>query len=537
MSESVMSQEKTEDQVKAEERAAISEAERKEADARAAIRKSELELENAEAFAKAEIDKKNAEAAKDIAAANLAKLRSELELDTAEKLAEISAAKAISEGEKAQFEASKAKAEAEKIEIEAKNAAIKAKYGDVTKSSFANGTTKVGTGAGAIEASLLAAKAVEEITQQLAQELSGQCDNEYIIFVGEERPTIDHYQLFLLQKEVLANTFAKSVKSYDDAKEADQDERNVVPQANVSPFVAEAAGATITAAGAILESAANLGSYLLTDYDIAGVDADGIDDQFLAFTLAGKLGNAWYPAYWSGTSNLSLVADLITENSSYREALQQKGIIEKNKSFWQEKITEKTGADKKKTYEGIIELYNRALSDNTLAQESYVAFITSFANEDTEGRTVASKIVIGKKYITKIDSGAKLLFLKLNKAKGDGYTKKSLWTSFTGGIPFYVMGGAVVSYMVVNGKSGAIEKSGHVKRHGGFHKLNKVKGKINSEKTASSSCTSISVTAENIDSTLKLQGIDENGKEQDVNSIQEVELLDQEVKNVPSGEK
>ena len=46
-------------------------------------------------------------------------------------------------------------------------------------------------------------------------------------------------------------------------------------------------------------------------------------------------------------------------------------------------------------------------------------------------------------------------------------------------MPFYHMGGVVVSFVLLNGADGSVEKSGVVPIHGGFVKADKVETHLN----------------------------------------------------------
>ena len=70
-------------------------------------------------------------------------------------------------------------------------------------------------------------------------------------------------------------------------------------------------------------------------------------------------------------------------------------------------------------------------------------------------------------------NGAIALFVHVNIAAGGYYTKKNLWTFF-GGMPFYVSGGAVVSYTAIDGKTGKVGSAGQFQLFNGYRKMSKV---------------------------------------------------------------
>ena len=72
-----------------------------------------------------------------------------------------------------------------------------------------------------------------------------------------------------------------------------------------------------------------------------------------------------------------------------------------------------------------------------------------------------------------------MLIYRLHNVSGSTYTKKNLWTAF-GGMPFFVMGGATGSYILLKGDSGELVHSALVPFHGGYKKVSQIKEIINS---------------------------------------------------------
>jgi hypothetical protein len=60
-----------------------------------------------------------------------------------------------------------------------------------------------------------------------------------------------------------------------------------------------------------------------------------------------------------------------------------------------------------------------------------------------------------------------LLIVKVNKAGGSHYVEKNLWTTF-GAMPFYVMGGVISSFSLLEGKTGDLIASGAIPIHSGY---------------------------------------------------------------------
>ncbi len=66
-----------------------------------------------------------------------------------------------------------------------------------------------------------------------------------------------------------------------------------------------------------------------------------------------------------------------------------------------------------------------------------------------------------------------VLIVKMDRTGASSYVQKNLWTTF-GKMPFKVMGGAIASYTLFQGTTGAVLASGLVPVHGGFSNANEV---------------------------------------------------------------
>jgi hypothetical protein len=110
----------------------------------------------------------------------------------------------------------------------------------------------------------------------------------------------------------------------------------------------------------------------------------------------------------------------------------------------------------------------------------YDSLITSLTTKDANGVFKIDKVIEQREIQNSLAAGELVLFLKTNAAVGGYYTKKNLWT-FLGGMPFYTMGGAVVSYSLIDGPTGAVKLAGVVTRHGGYQKLAKAVTSINKD--------------------------------------------------------
>ncbi len=111
--------------------------------------------------------------------------------------------------------------------------------------------------------------------------------------------------------------------------------------------------------------------------------------------------------------------------------------------------------------------------------ESLDAWSKQLTTSDDKGNSPIGTIILQSSIKGKLqEDKVGLVIIELHKVTGTGYTKKNLWSSL-GCNPFYVMGGAVASYMMLNGKTGKVLSSSLLPTHGGYHSVSDVEGIVN----------------------------------------------------------
>jgi hypothetical protein len=429
---------------------------------------------------KEQIAKANAE--KDLAVAQLAKLQAEKSLATAtappdtaaQAAAAVAAAKAqaesqkaLADAQKAVFDQQKAASDAQAAALAAEQTALKAKFGTVTGSTANTGAVEVGEGAGNGEASMLAAKAVGDAAKRIAADLKDKIGTgKVVIYAGQQKPTFGRWNAFSVQVEIARDSFARA----DFAKtQADQ-------IAETKPAAAgggtESVGALITGAGAVLDLGAKLGSYFQSDYKVWGVTVAGSDDDLLAVSVAGALSGSWYPAKWVPQSSTQPITDLLKPLAAAREkSVADSQAVQEKRDRFKAEADKESDPKKKERLNTIAAAYTRAADACTAAQKRFDDLLASLASV-TDGVPLAVYIADEKTVSDRLGvAGNLILFVRLNAPAGGRYTKKNLWTYF-GGMPFFVSGGAIASYLLVDPKSGEVKAAGQHTVHSGYYKLN-----------------------------------------------------------------
>jgi hypothetical protein len=106
------------------------------------------------------------------------------------------------------------------------------------------------------------------------------------------------------------------------------------------------------------------------------------------------------------------------------------------------------------------------------------SFIAALGTADANGVLPIIKVVQQKAICDALSGDSTyMLAVDVRAATGGYYTKKNLWTFF-GGLPLFAMGGAIVTYQLLD-KKGALYASGLVPRHGGYQSVRRVPGIVN----------------------------------------------------------
>lgn len=422
---------------------------------------------------KVEAQKDLVTAQKDLLTVQQQKQQAERNLAQDKSDAETAAVQAAATAATNLANAQKAKSQAEVEAINAEVAAAKAKLGvGLVPGSGITGDVSVGTSAGNFESSLLAARALNEAARSIA-DATGTTPGDakrYVIFTGTTRPSFADVRLF----EAKAAIVAAAYKSADQARAAanlafSKLPSAVAPRPGAGP-VTESVVAAAATAGAALDTLSKLGSYFQSNYSVSNATVTGPDSDLLAVALAGNLTDAWYPARWSPPGSANGVQGLMGELPALRQASVEKAaqMLDQQKALTAAAAAEKNAA-RKKAIEGVAAQYGTVGATLAGTDKAYDDLLNGLAESDTAGVARITRVMDQKAITDELNHGAQALLVNVAGAGGTNYTKKNLWTFF-GGMPFYVSGGAIVSYAVID-KDGAIKKAGQWPLHSGFKKL------------------------------------------------------------------
>jgi hypothetical protein len=409
-------------------------------------------------------EKGKAEAERDLAKKQIEQLQAELNLAKAEPTG---GAKATAEAQTAIFNAQKAQAEAASAAVNAQVAAEKAKFGSITGTDL--GATTAESGAGGSEASLLAAAAIDRASTSIKAALGAAklTPKRYIIFTGLQRPNFGDYHLFQTKLAIVGAAYrrADEARTQADAAAGAQKGSVVQPEAAV-------VGA-VTAVGAALDVLKNLGSYFRADYKFSPVSVSGVDADLLAVSLAGKLKDCWYPARWSPAVEDTEIYQLLDTLSGQRDsATQELTRILDTQEKWAGDASAAADLAEKQKLQNIADLHHTAAELYSSANKGFDDLFASLAELDSAGIARVTRIAEQKVISAALADGALAILVQVGGANGTAFTKRTLWTFF-GRAPFYVSGGAIASFLVVDVK-GSVKAAGQHRAHSGFIRVQDV---------------------------------------------------------------
>lgn len=416
---------------------------------------------------------------------------------------------AAANAEKAVADAKKAAADAQAAQAQAELAALKAKVGEVPASGY-TGNVDLKENAGSLESSLLASAAIVEATAEIAKRIPCTYKNKSVLLTGmSDVPTFNALMTFNAQLSILETAMKE-------ASNASATAQKIGPILKAEPL---AFAAAIPAAGLVLDAANKLLNFFKADYTVGGIQT-ALDESIVSHALAGTLAasgkfkdilipNLFNPTNLSEkmvatltkleTDRISAKSGEAEEATAVKSYAEKVGDTEKVKAaadaaLKKAKPLERPALEKKakeaaskleKTKEGL-EAHNVANAGWKKAVALHDAFFVKIMTMDEKGVVPLSQIVKEEAINAKINDGL-MLITKLQSQGGSYYTKKNMWTAL-GAMPFYNSGGAVISYLLVEGADRKVILSGVVPFFGGYLKPTEISTTLNASSNTIPKC-------------------------------------------------
>jgi hypothetical protein len=375
--------------------------------------------------------------------------------------------------------ATKEVADAEKAAADARTAAFKANYGGVPDSGIAGDVT-LSEKAGTLETALLAHRALVDAARTIAEEVRGKLQAPsptnateaarpetspaltLYVYPAGQIPNFQAVANFTVQRDAVKEALKQAS---DGAKSALAAARGGQREVVVTPAMV----------GVALESITKLLGFFRSDFKVGGSEVT-LDDVALVQAVAGQDLTArvfvpvlYFPqAVRSAATLVSMELRELSEQQTQAKTLI--GQLEQLIAAKQKQAGDQSLPATKASLESEIAELRPLVDRLKTATGAYDTILNRLMAPDEATGAMLRDLAVWNG-LTK--DGGRLLVLKVQRAGGSNYTKKNLWTAF-GAMPFYVAGGAVVSYSLLRGEDGTVLASGVLPVHGGFESIKDV---------------------------------------------------------------
>ena len=365
-------------------------------------------------------------------------------------------------------DAQTAAANAQKAQSEAELAALKKRLGDFAGSGI-GGTAELTGNAGMAEATLLGSLAVNAIAAKFAESLEKVNSQGPMVFTTAT--TVPDFQaLTAFETQFLAiNAAVAAARAATSDKPADN---------------AGVRTESVAAIGLGLEAVSKILSFAKTDYKFVNLEvasADAMLLRALAALIKGKNKDVEIPAFYVAdamSANNQVLARAAEINKLSLEARSRTKFHEAAQAAFEKQIV---AAPADETLKAGLQKARSAVSTWKAVADAIEAWSKQLTTADDKGNSPIATIARQSAIKRKLDAGSALVIVELHKVAGTGYTKKNLFSSL-GANPFFVMGGAVASYVALDGASGKVLAAQMLPLHGGYHSVSDIAAIVNGKK-------------------------------------------------------
>lgn len=381
--------------------------------------------------------------------------------------------------------ARKAEAEAAKAELDLRNARM------AVPNPGVSGRVTETAGAATGEERLLAARALNAVSDCIAprvraslagfatsgstpaQWMTGSgCDvvatapaaptgAQVILFLADERPTLDNWITFERRAQQLDTAFKEAERLFNEAVAGDPEMKNAgaAEMMGFLPGVGEV--------GTGIAALTNLIGYFGSEYSVGGSSIPPDNNMFEASLTRALLGQGVRvrrPGRAAPTAMPEAMADRFmawderTANAAARLAFAQA----RAKAYEKEP---KRAAP-----------WTKAAGALQNAAGGASALYAWLATADPKGGLVMGRVLAEQQLDADLKDERKriaYLYISVSSASGSHYSRRNLWTVL-GDMPFWTMGSVVVGYQLVDPKSGVTIAADQIPFHGGYMRIHRV---------------------------------------------------------------
>lgn len=357
-------------------------------------------------------------------------------------------------------------------------------FGDVKAGPF-SGSVDMKEKAGTLEATLLATKAVREGGNAIAKKVKKSVETDVSGATALRAPTESDPKPARAVLIIPARSFDsfQRLLSYEFRKRLiGRALTSATPTTDSGDTEAVGAAPAVLSAG--LDAVKNILGFFKTDFVVGGIDAK-VEEAAAVFALAGALRNestnvtvllpgTFLPGGQQGA--IKDISDDIKELADKRDSLvttaNQKS---KDAEAAETQATTAQGAEKKRLTGLAAKLRAEALTA-TNAIALYDGFVASLITPDAAGNAPLAQLVNDRALNDWVKKGGvRVLLVRLESTGGGFLIKKNLWTGLGAAAPLYHMGGASLSYVLLDGPSGNVLSADVVAIHGGYQPSRKIR--------------------------------------------------------------
>ncbi|KWS06395.1 hypothetical protein AZ78_3951 [Lysobacter capsici AZ78] len=348
----------------------------------------------------------------------------------------------------------------------ATEARIAQAFGTVKNASY-TGAVELDDKTGTLEAKLLATKAIAAASQRICAQLCGKIgERPVLVAAGTSYRSPERLELYRFRVKMLKQVLDSALTS------------------TRSSGGAETASALPAVVSAGLDAAGKLLSFFKSDYKMLGFDQT-TDESVAMYAVAGGLSQHGARVYWPAVQMPaqraraleSIVAEL-QGLLKLRNQAQTRAVALAALAAREERVAAEDGEDKE---QALAEAASYR-SDEAVLREAVSGYDALLVSLTTPSGTPARDPIIDLVSDMALestlqgagdDTGSLLLLIRLESAGGGMLLKKNLLTGL-GAPPLYHMGGAAVSYLLLDGRDGRVIDGGTIAQHGGYTKSSRL---------------------------------------------------------------
>ena len=396
---------------------------------------------------------------------------------------------------KKESEARKAAADARKAEAEAETAATKAQFGTLADYSR-EGNTTVGDKAGQLESAMLSAESTRRLGNLIVRDVCirdpslcvAQTSVAVLAIAAKEPPAPGPSAVAPVPSPtglcgemvdptpgttklyVVSETQTLTFDTADQVQASLCGAQRKLQRGIAMSEQLKSGGQALAVLSGALTALSIAGNLLRSDYSVQGVTV-ATDDLLLAKAVvnAGQgrivvpvmIPAVYRPAALT-TGNPLLVS--IGALDQLREQAATLAAGHKSKAAALTKRGKKVA--------GVAKVNSDVAAELEAAVKAYDDYLTKIATPSDKGVSELAEAARQARMRSDLANGSRLLTLKMNAAGGTTYSKKNFFATMFG-IPFYVSGGTVASFTLIDGQTGTVLGAGDYSSSAGFEQIQK----------------------------------------------------------------